>query len=114
MSEFLVKEGHFWIDGQAQLLQAGEFHYYRTPSEQWRHRLNLLIEAGFKTVAAYIPWIWHQPEANLSDVDGHSHPMRDLAGFLDLAAEMGLYIIARPGPYIMAETINEGLPPWVF
>ncbi len=28
--------------------------------------------------------------------------------------EMGFFIIARPGPYIMAETINEGIPPWVF
>lgn len=114
MSEFLVKDGNFWLDGQAQLIQAGEFHYYRCPAEQWEHRLNLLIGAGFNAVAAYIPWLWHQPEAGMSDVDGHSHPMRNLAGFLDLAAEMGLYIIARPGPYIMAETINEGIPPWVF
>jgi beta-galactosidase len=27
---------------------------------------------------------------------------------------MGFLIIARPGPYIMAETINEGVPQWVF
>jgi beta-galactosidase len=46
--------------------------------------------------------------------DGHSHPVRNLEGFLDLAAEMDFLIIARPGPYIMAETINEGVPPWVF
>ena len=62
----------------------------------------------------YIPWLWHQVEEGVSDFDGHSHPMRNLAGFLDLATEMGLWIIARPGPYIMAETINEGVPPWVF
>lgn len=114
MSTFYAKDQLFWLDDQPLLVQAGEFHYFRTPADQWEHRLNLLLKAGFNAVAAYIPWLWHQPEPDISDVDGHTHPMRDLAGFLDLAARMGLYIIARPGPYIMAETINEGIPPWVF
>jgi beta-galactosidase len=114
MAQFIAKDGQFWLDGQPQLIHAAEFHYFRTPKDQWRHRLGLLQAAGFNTLAAYIPWIWHQLEDGVSDFDGHSHPMRDLAGFLDLAAEMNFLIIARPGPYIMAETINEGIPPWVF
>ena len=114
MSKFYAKDGQFWLDDQPQLIQAGEFHYYRTPKEQWPQRLGLLKSAGFNTMATYIPWLWHQLEEGVSDFDGRSHPMRDLAGYLDLAAEMGFLIIARPGPYIMAETINEGIPPWVF
>lgn len=114
MNTFAVNDGQFWLNEQPAIVQAGEFHYFRTPVDQWGHRLGLLKTAGFNAVAAYIPWLWHQPELGVSDVDGHTHPLRDLAGFLDLAAEMGLYIIARPGPYIMAETINEGIPPWVF
>ncbi len=114
MSLFYAQDGQFWLDGQPQFIQAGEFHYFRTPADQWAHRLRLLQGAGFNAVAAYIPWLWHQPQPDISDLHGHTHPMRDLAGFLDLAASMGLYIIARPGPYIMAETINEGIPPWVF
>lgn len=114
MARFYAAEGQFWLDDEPLLIQAGEFHYFRTPEEDWAHRLGLLKTAGFNAVAAYIPWLWHQVEENASDFDGHSHPMRNLAGFLDLAAEMGLYIIARPGPYIMAETINEGVPPWLF
>jgi len=114
VSRFYAKDGQFWLDDQLQFIQAGEFHYFRTPVDQWAHRLGLLRTAGFNTVAAYIPWLWHQPTPDVSDVNGHTHPMRDLAGFLDLATEMGFYIIARPGPYIMAETINEGIPPWVF
>ena len=114
MNPFYVKDGQFWLNDQPQMIQAGEFHYFRTPVDQWTHRLELLKTAGFNTVAAYIPWLWHQPQPDISDVDGHTHPMRDLAGFLDLAADMGFMIIARPGPYIMAETINEGVPPWVF
>lgn len=114
MATFYAKEGQFWLNDQPLFIQAGEFHYFRTPADQWAHRLGLLQDAGFNTAAAYIPWLWHQPEPGISDVDGATHRMRDLAGFLDLAAEMGFWIIARPGPYIMAETINEGIPPWVF
>jgi beta-galactosidase len=114
VNTFAVKDGQFWLNGQPQFIQAGEFHYFRTPADQWAHRLGLLRTAGFNTAATYIPWLWHQPQSELSDLDGHTHPMRNLAGFLDLAADMGFFIIARPGPYIMAETINEGIPPWVF
>ncbi len=114
MSKFYAKDGLFWLDDQPILLQAGEFHYYRTPADQWAHRLGLLKQAGFNAVASYMPWMWHEMKEGDFDFDGHSHPMRNLAGFLDLAAEMGLWIIARPGPYIMAESINEGIPQWVF
>ncbi len=114
MPKFTAANGQFWLDDQPQLIQAGEFHYFRTPADEWRHRLGLLQAAGFNTVATYIPWRWHQLAEGVSDFDGHSHPMRNLAGFLDLAADMGLYVMARPGPYIMAETINEGIPNWVF
>jgi beta-galactosidase len=114
MSNFYARNGQFWIDDQPQFVHAAEFHYFRTPREEWRQRLGLLLDAGFNTVALYIPWLWHETEEGVTDVDGHSHPMRDLAGFLDLATEMGFWLIPRPGPYIMAETINEGIPPWVF
>lgn len=114
MTTFSLRSGQFLLDGQPVLLQAGEFHYYRTPKEEWPQRLGLLKAAGFNTLATYIPWLWHQLDEGVTDLDGHSHPMRDLSGYLDLAADMGFLLIARPGPYIMAETINEGIPPWVF
>jgi beta-galactosidase len=114
VNRFSVRDGQFWLNDRPLLLQAGEFHYFRTPAEHWEHRLGLLRGAGFNAVAAYIPWLWHQPQAGMTDLDGHSHPLRNLSGFLDLAARMDLLVIARPGPYIMAETINEGIPPWVF
>ncbi|HBF40533.1 MAG TPA: glycoside hydrolase, partial [Anaerolineaceae bacterium] len=114
MSKFFAKDNQFWLDDQPVFIQAGEFHYFRTPRAEWRQRLELLKQAGFNAVASYIPWLWHQVEEDLTDLDGHSHSMRDLAGFLDLAAEMDLLILVRPGPYINAETINEGIPPWVF
>jgi beta-galactosidase len=114
MNRFVVEGGQFWLNEKPQLIQAGEIHYFRIPEDQWAHRLGLLKAAGFNALATYIPWLWHQLDEDVSDFDGHSHPMRNLEGFLDLAAKMDMLIIARPGPYIMAETINEGIPPWVF
>lgn len=114
MASFQIHSGQFWYDGRPLLIQAGEFHYFRSPAEAWAERLALLQRAGFNAVASYIPWLWHEVEPGQPDLTGQTHPQRNLAGFLDLAAEMGLFILARPGPYIMAETINEGIPPWVF
>lgn len=114
MRNFEIRANQFWYDGQPVLIQAGEFHYFRSPAEVWRDRLELLHKAGFNSVACYIPWLWHAVQPGEADLTGTSHPMRNLAGFLDLASEMDFFIIARPGPYIMAETINEGIPPWFF
>lgn len=114
METFTISGGQFLLNDRPFFVHAAEFHYFRTPADQWHHRLSLLQDCGFNTLALYIPWLWHEVEQGQFDLDGHSHPMRNLAGFLDLAAEMGFYLIPRPGPYIMAETINEGIPPWVF
>jgi beta-galactosidase len=60
MNRFLAKDGQFWLNDEPQFINAGEFHYFRTPEDQWRHRLGLLKSAGFNALAAYIPWLWHQ------------------------------------------------------
>jgi beta-galactosidase len=114
MNIFYAHQGQFWLDNQPQLLQAAEFHYFRAAKTDWEHRLGLIKEAGFDAVATYIPWRWHQPDDITFDFTGYSHPLRDLAGFLELASQMDLWIIARPGPYIMAETTYEGIPDWLF
>jgi hypothetical protein len=39
--------------------------------------------------------------------------VRDIDKLLDIAAEVGIYVIARPGPYINAETTGGGFPGWL-
>lgn len=98
------------IDGEPRLILAGEVHYFRSPREQWAELIDLAKEAGCTAIASYIPWIVHELPDGSIDVTGTSAPHRDVAAFIDLCAEKGLWFIARPGPFIMAELKNEGIP----
>ncbi len=98
------------IDGEPSIVMAGEVHYFRVARAEWGQRLDLLIEAGCDTVASYIPWIFHELPDGTLDVTGETRPERDIGAFIDLAASKGLRFLARPGPFIMAELKNEGIP----
>ena len=78
--------------------------------EEWEQRILLLKEAGCNAVASYIPWLWHELPDGTIDVTGATRAERDVAAFIDLCAEHGLWFVARPGPFVMAELKNEGLP----
>ncbi|WP_256793260.1 beta-galactosidase [Terrabacter sp. Ter38] len=98
------------IDGEPVIVMSGEVHYFRVARAEWGQRLDLLVEAGCDTVASYIPWIFHELPDGSIDVAGETRPERDIGAFIDLAASKGLRFIARPGPFIMAELKNEGIP----
>ncbi|HUC90417.1 MAG TPA: beta-galactosidase [Paenibacillus sp.] len=109
-----IKNKQIWIDGRPQMIMSGEIHYYRLAKEDWQDRIDKLKDAGFNAVASYIPWLCHEPVKGQFDFTGATRPELDLAGFIELCAANGLYFIARPGPFIMAEMKNEGLPYWVY
>lgn len=105
-----------WRDGR--LLRAGvpaqifsgSLHYFRVHPALWRDRLQRLVDLGLNCVDTYIPWNFHRPrESAPADFTG----WRDLGAFIEAAAEAGLDVILRPGPYICAEWTNGGLPAWV-
>lgn len=110
MSRVTLSGDQWLIDGEPQVLLAGEIHYFRVPRDEWGQRLDLLVEAGCNAVAAYLPWLLHELPDGSIDVTGATRPDRDIGAFIDLCAERGLWFIARPGPFIMAELMNEGLP----
>jgi len=89
---------------------AGEVHYFRLHRDDWADRLDKLVAAGCDAVASYMPWIVHETASGEVDLTGTTSEYRDLIGFLDLAAERDLLVIARPGPFVMAELKNEGVP----
>ncbi|MFC5465641.1 beta-galactosidase [Lederbergia graminis] len=109
-----IKNKQILIDGKPQLIMAGEIHYYRLDREDWQDRIDKLKMAGMNAVATYVPWLIHEPVEGEFDLTGKTRPETDLQAFIDLCQENGLYFFLRPGPFIMAEMKNEGLPYWVY
>ena len=105
-------EKNFMINGKPVYLNCGEFHYFRVPKQDWKRRMQLLKNAGGNAVATYIPWLIHEPEEGKFLFD-QGDGITDLSDFLECAKEVGLFVIARPGPYAYSELVNGGLPDWL-
>jgi beta-galactosidase GanA len=98
------------IDGTRAVIWSGEFHPFRLPSpDLWRDVLQKLKANGYNAVSMYFDWAYHSPAPGVYDFTG----VRDMDKALAIAAEVGLYVIARPGPYINAETDGGGFPGWL-
>lgn len=90
------------------IVVSGEVHYWRLDPSEWDDRLDKALRMGVTAIATYIPWLVHELPDGTFDF-GQRHPHLDLVRFLELCAERGLAVIARPGPFVMAELKNEGL-----
>ncbi|MEV0614172.1 beta-galactosidase [Nonomuraea sp. NPDC050404] len=98
------------VDGRRIVLQSAEFHYFRLPSpELWRDVMEKFRAAGFNAVSLYFSWAYHSPAPGVYDFTG----VRDVDRLLRIARQAGLYVIARPGPYINAESTGGGFPAWL-
>jgi beta-galactosidase len=98
------------IDGERVWLWSAEFHYFRLPDpELWRDQLEKFKATGFNAVSLYFSWEYHSPAPGVYDFSG----VRDVDRLLDIAEEVGLHVLARPGPYINAELDSGGYPGWL-
>ncbi|HEY1565398.1 MAG TPA: beta-galactosidase, partial [Solirubrobacteraceae bacterium] len=98
------------IDGRRTVIWSGEFEYWRLPSPSlWLDILQKMKAEGYNAVTIYFNWAYHSPRPGVYDFSG----VRDVSKLLDMAAKTGLYVIARPGPYINAETSAGGFPGWL-
>ncbi|MGZ9583389.1 beta-galactosidase [Paenibacillus marinisediminis] len=109
-----IRNKQIIMNGEPQLIMCGEIHYFRLERKDWQDRIAKLKAAGCNAVASYIPWICHEPLEGQVDLTGATRPELDLGTFIDMCKDNDLYFIARPGPFIMAEMKNEGLPYWVY
>ncbi|MCW5943172.1 MAG: beta-galactosidase [Fimbriimonadaceae bacterium] len=109
-----LRDRRLLIDGKPTLVFAGEIHYFRLKRSEWEDRVRKLKLLGANAVATYVPWLVHEPREGEFDVTGRLRPENDLGAFIDLCHEQGLWFLPRPGPFIMAEVKNEGIPYWVY
>ena len=99
----------FLLDGKPIVLISGEMHFARVPREYWRDRFSMAKAMGLNTIATYVFWNYHEPEKGTFNFSGNA----DVAEFVRIAQEEGLWIIIRPSPYACAEWEFGGYPWWL-
>jgi beta-galactosidase len=101
------------MNGKPIFVISGEIHYFRLDPKLWEKHLKLLKDSGANTTSTYIPWDWHEYDENRFDFTGETNPARNLIKYIKLCKKVGLDLIVKPGPYILAEYENQGLPGWL-
>jgi beta-galactosidase len=109
MSALQIDAEGFRLHDRPFRILAGGLHYFRVHPDQWADRLHKARLMGLNTVETYVPWNLHEPRSGEFRMDGEL----DLPRFLTLAAQEGLHVLLRPGPYICAEWEGGGLPSWL-
>ena len=107
---FAIENGNFLYDGKAIQLHSGEMHYVRVPAPYWRHRFKMMKAMGLNAVATYVFWNYHEVASGVWDWKTDN---KNLRAFIQQAAEEGLLVILRPGPYCCAEWEFGGYPWWL-
>ena len=103
----------FMVDGQRLNVWSGEIHYWRAPDvNSWRDLFQKMRANGYNAVSLYFFWGLHQSKEG-GPFDFSKGTIKDLDLLLTMAKEEGLYVIARPGPYVNAEISMGGLPAWM-
>lgn len=107
--EFKIQGNQFVKDGKPVKLISGAVHYFRNMPDTWRDIFKKMRALGCNCVETYCAWNCHEKTPGVFDFTNNL----DIAKFIKTAAEEGLMVIVRPGPYICAEWEFGGLPWWI-
>lgn len=106
---FNLGDSSFLLDGKPFQMISGEMHYPRVPREAWRQRMKMAKAMGLNTIGTYVFWNLHEPQHGVYDFSGNN----DIAAFVKIAQEEGLWVVLRPSPYVCAEWEFGGYPYWL-
>lgn len=107
---FKIEGGNFLYDGKPIQIHSGEMHYSRIPAPYWRHRLRMMKALGLNAVATYVFWNYHETAPGVWDWKSENRNIRE---FMKAAADEGMMVILRPGPYACGEWEYGGYPWWL-
>jgi beta-galactosidase len=107
---FALGEHDFLLDGRPFRIISGEMHPARIPREYWRHRVRMAKALGCNTMAVYVFWNYHEQVPGRFDFTTEN---RDVAQFMRIVQEEGMFVLLRPGPYVCAEWDFGGIPPYL-
>lgn len=108
-NSFTYNDTAFLLNGKPFQMISGEIHYPRVPKEAWRHRMKMAKAMGINTIGTYVFWNVHEPQKGKYDFSGNN----DIAAFVKVAQEEGLWVVLRPSPYVCAEWEFGGYPYWL-
>ena len=95
------------VRGECLMIFSGEFHPFRLPVPGlWLDVFQKIKSMGFTGVSFYVDWSLVEGNTGHVITDG----IWSLDKFLSAAGEAGIYLIARLGRYINAETTAGGIP----
>jgi beta-galactosidase len=106
---FALGDSTFLLDGKPLQIISGEMHCTRIPREYWRDRMRKAKAMGLNTIGTYVFWNAMEPEPGKYDFGGNN----DIAEFIRIAKEEGLWVVLRPSPYACAEWEFGGYPWWL-
>ncbi len=107
---FAIHDSAFYYDGNPIQIHSGEMHYARIPEAYWRHRVQMAKAMGLNTLAVYCFWNFHNTSPGVWDFTSERH---NLAKFVSICQEEGMFVMLRPGPYVCAEWEFGGYPWWL-
>ena len=107
---FSLSKTEFLLDGKPFQIISGEMHPARIPAEYWRQRIQMAKAMGCNTIAAYVFWNYHESEPGVFDFQTEN---RNIAQFIRIVQEEGMWLMLRPGPYVCAEWNFGGLPSYL-
>lgn len=97
------------LGGRRIWLVSGTIDYARTPRGLWCDRLLAARQAGLNCVATTCVWGLHEPRPGRFEFTDDL----DVAAFLGLIAELGMFGILRVGPCVGSGYDLGGIPPWL-
>lgn len=107
---FSFSENDFLLDGKPCQLISGEMHPARIPREYWRQRIQMAKAMGCNTIAAYVFWNYQETKEGQFDFATGN---KNIAEFIKICQQEGLWVLLRPGPYVCAEWDFGGLPTYL-
>ncbi|KAF2034960.1 beta-galactosidase precursor [Setomelanomma holmii] len=103
-------EDSIFVNGERIFLYSGEVHPFRLPvPDLYIDIFQKIKSLGYNGVSFYVDWALLEGKPGVYRAEG----VFDLQPFFDAASEAGIYLIARPGPYINAEASGGGFPGWL-
>ncbi|KAI1156026.1 glycoside hydrolase family 35 protein [Nemania diffusa] len=111
LQDLVIWDEHsLFVRGERIMFYSAEFHPWRLPVPGlWLDVFQKIKTLGYTGVSFYVNWALLEGNPGHFAADG----VFAYEPFFEAASKAGIYLFARPGPYINAEVSGGGYPRWM-